>query len=90
MLRFRDVSGRISPTLFGCAVLLYAAVVVRGSESPAQTFWLFCGIVVVFGVCAVIAVIGRRMALAVVSGVCAILGFPVMFWVAYIWEALTH
>ena len=38
MLRFRDVCERISPTLFACAVLLYAAVVVRGSESPAQTF----------------------------------------------------
>ena len=90
MLRFRDVCGRISPTLFACAVLLYAAVVVRGSESPAQTFWLFFGIVMVFGVCAIIAVIGRRIVLAIVSGVFAILGFPVMFWVAYLWEALTH
>ena len=90
MLRFRDVCGRIVPALFACAVVLYMFVVVRGSESPAQTFWLFCGIVVVFGSCTAIAVIGRRIVLAILSGVFAALGFPVMFWVAYIWEALTH
>jgi|GEM_PF-5356781 len=90
MHRFRNVCERIAPALFACAVFLYVVTVVRGSDSPAQTLWLFCGIVVTFGVCAVIAGIGRRMTLAIVSGAFALLGFPVMFWVAYIWEALTH
>lgn len=90
MLQLRNVCERIAPALFGCAVFLYVVIVVRGSDSPTQTFWLFCGIVVIFGACAIIAVIGRRITLAIVSGAFAILGFPVMIWVAYIWEAFTH
>lgn len=89
MPRVREICERVAPVVFYCSGVLWVVILVIGTDTPQHTWVFFLGIVIAFGLCAIVAALGRRFILAMLSGIIAVMGVPMTIWIGYLFEMFT-
>lgn len=76
-------------TLFIPTLTWYVYLLFTGTNSPRHTFIAILGIITLFGVSATFLALAGNKKLAFTSGVLAVLGTPLAFFIAGIAEAIS-